>query len=224
MKSTQLRSPLASQKRASRRAQLGRCSALPTFAALSTLWQSWQPWSTWVAALAAASAVFLALKRVFDTPSRAYDANVGDVYDDWTNEGVLEYFWGEHIHLGYYNGEEQQKAWKQPIWTGRYPKDFKKAKFDFIDEMLAWSQADEPASILDVGCGIGGTTRHLAARFPDAKVKGEFILPELVVIFWLCWCLADSVHGRNVKLTDDLAILHGACMGVHCLWWIYDVG
>lgn len=124
--------------------------------------------------LAAAAAVFLALKQVFDTPSRTYDTNVGEVYDDWTDEGVLEYFWGEHIHLGYYSREEQQKAWKQPIWTGRHPKDFKQAKFDFIDEMLAWSQSDQPATVLDVGCGIGGTTRHLAAKFPDAKVTGPF--------------------------------------------------
>ena len=142
-------------------------------AALSNLWQSWQPWTTWTAALAIAAAVFLALKRIFDTPSRAYDANVGDVYDDWTDEGVLEYFWGEHIHLGYYSSDEQQKAWRRPIWTGRYPKDFKQAKFDFIDEMLAWSGAENPATVLDVGCGIGGSTRHLAAKFPKSEVKGK---------------------------------------------------
>ena len=154
------------------------CAALPPFAAVSNLWQSWQPWSAWAAALAVAAAVFLALKRIFDTPSRAYDANVGDVYDDWTDEGVLEYFWGEHIHLGYYNSQEQQKAWRQPIWTGTHPKGFKQAKFDFIDEMLAWSEADQPATILDVGCGIGGTTRHLAAKFPDAKVTGAWTPPS----------------------------------------------
>ena len=97
------------------------------------------------------------------------------MYDDWTDEGVLEYFWGEHIHLGYYSSQEQQKAWKQPIWTGRYPKSFKQAKFDFIDEMLAWSQSEQPTNILDVGCGIGGTSRHLAAKFPNAKVTGTFL-------------------------------------------------
>ncbi|KAK9836067.1 hypothetical protein WJX84_001705, partial [Apatococcus fuscideae] len=126
------------------------------------------------------TAVFFTVKRVFDTPSRAYDTNVGEVYDDWTDEGVLEYFWGEHIHLGHYNSQEQQKAWKQPIWTGRFPKDFKQAKFDFIDEMLAWSQSEQPTNILDVGCGIGGTSRHLAAKFPNAKVTGITLSPQQV--------------------------------------------
>lgn len=39
--------------------------------------------------------------QVYDRPSRAYDGNVGDEYDAWTDEGILEYYWGEHIHLGW---------------------------------------------------------------------------------------------------------------------------
>ena len=79
-------------------------------------------------------------------------------------EGILEYYWGEHIHLGYYTAEERAAGYKR--------KDFKRAKIDFVDEMLRWSGAERPARILDVGCGIGGTSRHLAARFPDAHVQG----------------------------------------------------
>lgn len=47
---------------------------------------------------------------MFDTPSRAYDQNVGQEYDAWTEEGVLEYYWGEHIHLGYYTEEVRTGA------------------------------------------------------------------------------------------------------------------
>ena len=59
----------------------------------------------YVAAAAGVALTFFALKRVFDTPSRAYKENVGDEYDSWTEDGVLEYYWGEHIHLGYYTGK-----------------------------------------------------------------------------------------------------------------------
>lgn len=42
-------------------------------------------------------------------------------------------------------------------------KNFIKAKYDFIDEMLKFSgmemNPDKPIKVLDVGCGIGGTSR-----------------------------------------------------------------
>jgi hypothetical protein len=43
--------------------------------------------------------------EVLWTPSRHYDPllnSVGREYDSWTKDGVLEHYWGEHIHLGYY--------------------------------------------------------------------------------------------------------------------------
>ena len=80
-------------------------------------------------------------------------------------DGILEYYWGEHIHLGYYTEEERARGYKK--------KDFKQAKFDFVDEMLRWSGATSPSRVLDVGCGIGGTSRHLAAKFPGAQVQGK---------------------------------------------------
>ncbi|CAL5227341.1 g10286 [Coccomyxa viridis] len=119
--------------------------------------------------------IVVALKKVFDTPSRTYDPdnpNVGEEYDSWTQDGILEYYWGEHIHLGYYTEEERARGYKK--------KDFKQAKFDFVDEMLRWSGATSPSRVLDVGCGIGGTSRHLAAKFPDAKVQGITLSPAQV--------------------------------------------
>ncbi|GFR44410.1 hypothetical protein Agub_g5643 [Astrephomene gubernaculifera] len=119
---------------------------------------------TVLAALAGLGLTAFALKRIFDTPSRKYDNNVGKEYDAWTEEGVLEYYWGEHIHLGYYSDEE--------LARGYLKKDFKQAKFDFVDEMLKFSGAQNPKTILDVGCGFGGTSRHLAKKFRDASVTG----------------------------------------------------
>jgi MPBQ/MSBQ methyltransferase len=128
------------------------------------------------AAAAALALAALAAKRVLDTPSRAYDANVGEEYDAWTEEGVLEYFWGEHIHLGYYSTDAQRRA----IWRGD-KEAFVDAKLVFVDEMLGWSGADlaPPGTrVLDVGCGIGGTSRHLAARHPAAAVTGITLSPK----------------------------------------------
>ena len=53
------------------------------------------------------------IKKILDTPSRAYvdGANtVGSEYDAWTEEGILEYYWGEHIHLGWYTDEDMAKG------------------------------------------------------------------------------------------------------------------
>ena len=126
------------------------------------------------AVIAVAALAFTWLARVLNTPSRIYDRDqntVGTEYDAWTSEGILEYYWGEHIHLGYY-GEDERKG---PFYGG---KDFIEAKYDFIDKMLSFGKADAPSKVLDVGCGIGGTSRYIAKKFPQASVTGITISPE----------------------------------------------
>ena len=130
----------------------------------------------------------LALKNIFDRPSRAYvsgpeDGSIGTVgeeYDAWTEEGILEYYWGEHIHLGWYTDEDMAKG--AGTLLGSNVKDFFEAKFDFVDKMLEWSECPpEPARVLDVGCGIGGTSRHLAKSLgPNSKVQGITLSPNQV--------------------------------------------
>jgi MPBQ/MSBQ methyltransferase len=60
------------------------------------------------AAIAGAAVIgTLGVKTVLDRPSRKYEeGSVAREYDAWTRDGILEYYWGEHIHLGYYNKEE----------------------------------------------------------------------------------------------------------------------
>jgi MPBQ/MSBQ methyltransferase len=155
---------------------------------------------------------------------------VGNEYDAWTNEGILEAYWGEHIHLGYYNdqvadaeGPEIASCALQLITLCTLPaicivlsfclsrtqeraagykkKDFKAAKFDFVDEMLAWGMgsATSPARILDVGCGFGGTSRHLAKRFTSADIQGEqhAVQATPLPVWWPHQC--TSTHTSNCK-------------------------
>jgi MPBQ/MSBQ methyltransferase len=72
---------------------------------------------------AAAIVVLVAIKTLLDQGSRKYDGNVGDEYDAWTREGILEHYWGEHIHLGYYTAEE-----RQPGFFAWGKKDFKQVR------------------------------------------------------------------------------------------------
>jgi len=86
--------------------------------------------------------------------SRKYESvnSVASSYDSWTNDRLLENLWGDHIHLGFY---------EKP----RIKKDFRKAKVDFVHELVRWSGLDKlpkGSRILDVGCGIGGSSRILS--------------------------------------------------------------
>lgn len=95
--------------------------------------------------------------------------SVANSYDDWTNDGILEFYWGEHIHLGHYGSPPQRKA-------------FLKAKEDFVHEMVRWGGLDNlPAgtTVLDVGCGIGGSSRILARDYGFA-VTGVTISSQQV--------------------------------------------
>lgn len=65
------------------------------------------------AAVAGLGITALAVKALFEKGSRKYDGNVGAEYDAWTSEGILEYYWGEHIHLGYYNDAERAAGYRK---------------------------------------------------------------------------------------------------------------
>lgn len=120
------------------------------------------------------------VKLYFDRPSRTYgNDTVAREYDAWTRDGILEYYWGEHIHLGYYSKEEMKAGYKR--------KDFVQAKYDFIDQMMAFGNiqpsdyAEAGAKVLDVGCGFGGTSRYIAKAFgPKSHVTGITLSPAQV--------------------------------------------
>jgi MPBQ/MSBQ methyltransferase len=95
--------------------------------------------------------------------------SVATAYDEWTEDGILEFYWGEHIHLGHYGSPPQRK-------------DFLAAKADFVHEMVRWGGLDtlpKGTTVLDVGCGIGGSSRILARDY-GFQVTGITISPGQV--------------------------------------------
>lgn len=142
-----------------------------TISSLST------PQAAGVAAATAAVGT-LGVKLILDRPSRKYeDGSVAREYDAWTQDGILEYYWGEHIHLGYYTKEEMETGYKK--------KDFILAKYDFVDEMMKLGgispSTDSNAKVLDVGCGVGGTSRYIAKNLGSgADVTGITLSPNQV--------------------------------------------
>ena len=114
---------------------------------------------------------FLALSILWRIKARKYisSGTVASAYDAWTQDKLLERLWGEHIHLGFYASRGKNI-------------DFRKAKIQFVHELVKWSGLDKlpkGSRILDVGCGIGGSSRILA-KYYGFNVTGITISPAQV--------------------------------------------
>ena len=108
---------------------------------------------------------------VYLLTARSYQSadSVANSYDEWTEDGILEFYWGEHIHLGHYGSPPKSK-------------DFITAKHDFVHEMVRWGDLEklpQGTTLLDVGCGIGGSSRILAKDY-NFDVTGVTISPQQV--------------------------------------------
>ena len=114
-----------------------------------------------------AIAFFLILWRI-NTRKFVSSGTVASAYDSWTQDKLLERLWGEHIHLGFYPPHKNI--------------DFREAKIKFVHELVSWSGLDrlpKGSRILDVGCGIGGSSRILA-KYYGFNVTGITISPAQV--------------------------------------------
>ncbi|MDZ7958468.1 MAG: methyltransferase domain-containing protein [Aulosira sp. DedQUE10] len=80
------------------------------------------------------------------------------------SSGLWEEIWGEHMHHGYYGPDGTEK------------KDRRQAQIDLIEELLHWAGVETAENILDVGCGIGGSSLYLAEKF-HAKATGMTLSP-----------------------------------------------
>jgi len=87
---------------------------------------------------------------------------IQEFYD--ASSGLWEQVWGEHLHHGYYGPE------------GNLKKERRIAQIDLIEELLTWASVSSASHILDVGCGIGGSSLYLAEKF-NATVTGITLSP-----------------------------------------------
>jgi tocopherol O-methyltransferase len=92
---------------------------------------------------------------------------IRDFYD--SSSSLWEQVWGEHMHHGYYAPGKNSR------------KDRRLAQIDLIEQLLEWAKPEIPVSVLDVGCGIGGSSLYLAHKYAktenDLKVTGITLSP-----------------------------------------------
>ncbi|MBZ8179957.1 MAG: methyltransferase domain-containing protein [Oscillatoria sp. PMC 1051.18] len=73
------------------------------------------------------------------------------------SSGLWEQVWGEHMHHGYYGK------------NGNYKLNRRQAQINLIEELLIWAGLTNlekpPQTIVDLGCGIGGSTLYLAQKY-----------------------------------------------------------
>jgi len=74
------------------------------------------------------------------------------------SSGLWEDVWGEHMHHGYYPKDSAPKSNQQ-------------AQLDMIDESLKWAEVTSVSKMVDVGCGIGGSSRYISRKF-GAQAEG----------------------------------------------------
>ena len=106
------------------------------------------------------------MNKALDNPlSLPLRDRIRKLYDDTTQGWV--HVWGDHLHHGYYGPR------------GDEPKDHVQAQADMVDTLIDWAGAPLDGNvhnILDAGCGVGGSARHLAERF-GAVVEGITLSP-----------------------------------------------
>ena len=99
--------------------------------------------------------------------TRNLEKEIKDFYD--ASSSLWENIWGEHMHHGYYGRSGTNKVSRR------------QAQIDLIEELLAWGgyrkTHNPPQNILDVGCGIGGSTLYLAQKF-NANATGVTLSPN----------------------------------------------
>lgn len=105
-----------------------------------------------------------------DEARRRLKTGIAEFYDE--SSGVWEQIWGDHMHHGFY---------QETTHTPAQLSDHRSAQILMIEQTLQFAQLSDdptkrPRSILDVGCGIGGSSRYLAKKY-EAECRGITLSP-----------------------------------------------
>ena len=95
---------------------------------------------------------------------------IAGLYDE--SSGIWEDIWGDHMHHGYYEPGAEVSA---------SVSDHRAAQIRMIEETFRFAANSEdperrPKNVVDVGCGIGGTSRYLARKY-GANCQGITLSP-----------------------------------------------
>ncbi|XP_027353789.1 probable tocopherol O-methyltransferase, chloroplastic isoform X2 [Abrus precatorius] len=87
---------------------------------------------------------------------------IAEFYDE--SSAIWEDIWGDHMHHGFYDPDSTVSV-----------SDHRAAQIRMIEESLRFAGVSEdtakwPKSIVDVGCGIGGSSRYMAKKFGARSV------------------------------------------------------
>jgi len=95
-------------------------------------------------------------------------SGIAEFYDE--SSGVWEDMWGDHMHHGFYDLPPPQNLVNH-----------RDAQIRMIEETLSFAAISEedfkkPRRVVDIGCGIGGSSRYLAKKY-GAHVQGITLSP-----------------------------------------------
>ena len=140
---------------------------------------------------------------------------IGEFYDE--SSGIWEEVWGEHMHHGYYREGEKPASFARHV----------EAQDDMIEKALELCGADGVAArcrrdgrrlrVLDVGCGVGGSSRYIARKY-GADVVGLTLSPKQAARG------NELSQGLNVTLKAEDATSTAFADGSFDLVWSLESG
>ncbi|XP_058757650.1 gamma-tocopherol methyltransferase, chloroplastic-like [Vicia villosa] len=99
---------------------------------------------------------------VLEEEKKKLQLGIAEFYDE--SSGIWENIWGDHMHHGFYDPDSTVSV-----------SDHREAQIRMIEQSLKFASLSEdsakcPKSIVDVGCGIGGSSRYMAKKFGASSV------------------------------------------------------